>query len=292
VGDKAMLVAIVEDDEDIATVITTIIRNAGHETSQYPNAAAFLADIRSHSFDLILCDIGMPQMDGIELRQHMVTQGLQRNAGFIFITARQSPEYRTRAWDVQADGYLQKPFSNSELLALVNNVARRRANWLTELFHDPLTNLYNRRYLEGELHKHLHGAAFHLILIDIDFFKTFNDKYGHLEGDRCLRRIADLMRSTFADDDPVIRMGGEEFLIVCAKSEKEVREACEKLQAILDAERLPHEGSPLGRVTISGGILLNCQNAESGMETYYKAVDDLLYRAKEVGRNRFETGMA
>ena len=287
-----MLVAVVEDDEDIALVISAIVEGAGHKVCTYNSARAFLNEIDRWTFDAILCDISMPEMDGIELRERMLQGRLQLAAGFIFITARQSSDHRVRAWNVQADGYLNKPFVAAELLALLNNVTRRRQLFQADLYQDTLTGLLNRRYFDDKLAAAFHGEKAQLVLIDLDNFKLYNDTYGHPEGDRCLRRVADLMRNAFGEDAHIMRMGGEEFLVVKRCGPAEIQDMCADLQRRLSAANIEHSGSQAGVMTLSGGLLLNAAFSKGNLETLYKKVDQLLYQAKNAGRNRFETGTA
>lgn len=285
-------VAIIEDDEDISMIISAIVESAGHQPFAFHCARSFLQQDDTREYAIILCDISMPEMDGIELREHLLSERRHRNAGFIFITAHQSPEYRIRAWNVQADGFLNKPFTSPELLALLNNVARRRATWQTELYRDALTGLLNRRYFDERLASAFSDETVQLALIDLDNFKLFNDTYGHPAGDRCLRQFAELLRQQFSGDTRVIRLGGEEFLIAARASDTEMLEACKKLQQNLEAARIENSAAPGGWMTVSGGILLNVPGLSGKLSEYYERADKLLYKAKADGRARFESEQA
>jgi diguanylate cyclase (GGDEF)-like protein len=176
-------------------------------------------------------------------------------------------------------------------LALNNALAHDRLQRLAAL--DPLTGIYNRRFGLGRLHEEFARAVradtcLGVLMFDIDRFKTVNDTYGHLVGDRVLKSICTIARSTIREGDVLFRYGGEEFVAVLpAAAAEDVRLLGERLRrAIMDSSLA--DGEKTVRVTVSvGGVAYPNQNVENE-EGLIRLVDEALYRAKESGRNRTE----
>ncbi|TNC13767.1 diguanylate cyclase [Methylobacterium terricola] len=159
---------------------------------------------------------------------------------------------------------------------------------------DALTGLANRRHLDTVLattirHHARTGEPFSLILLDIDAFKAFNDRYGHIEGDACLARVAAALTGAMRRSDHLVaRYGGEEFACVLPNTtEAQARALAEGLRAAVAALAIPHAASPVaGVVTASFGVLTAaCTEASTPLDLIRRA-DHLLYRAKREGRDR------
>ena len=157
---------------------------------------------------------------------------------------------------------------------------------------DDLTKMYNRRYLENVVPKRLQEEDFSSLaglMIDIDYFKQYNDRYGHLAGDECLRNIASVLMG-FADMEKhfVIRYGGEEFFFCMLGGEREAAlDLAENLRAAVEQARFLRDDIENDCVTVSIGVsVLQNQDAEAGLEMLVQRADDALYRAKKEGKNR------
>ncbi len=157
---------------------------------------------------------------------------------------------------------------------------------------DPLTGLYNRRFLEDRLQAEFSRSerqhqSFCIILADLDSFKAYNDICGHLAGDNALRKVADLMRRSAREMDIVTRYGGEEFcLILPGTGKKESVFVGERIRRAIETESFPGETHlPLGRLTTSIGISAFPADGVTANELIH-AADLALYRAKDMGRNR------
>jgi diguanylate cyclase (GGDEF)-like protein/PAS domain S-box-containing protein len=160
-----------------------------------------------------------------------------------------------------------------------------------ESIHDPLTGLYNRRFLEDTMEREarravraVHGLS--VIMFDLDHFKQFNDTYGHDAGDAVLRETASLLARSVRAEDIVCRYGGEEFVIILPMAD--FKTACVRAQRIRDRVRelnVLHQGFPVGRITISGGVAALPGHGVLPKELL-KAADAALYRAKREGRDR------
>ncbi len=163
---------------------------------------------------------------------------------------------------------------------------------------DALTSIPNRRYFVERLMLELHRSVreqmpLSLIILDIDYFKGYNDHYGHLAGDRCLCQVAKLLSENLRRaTDFCARYGGEEFVVVLPNTTRVgAIEVAEQLRAALAALALEHHAAPLGKVTISAGVASNVSR-DLDHETLIQRADQALYRAKEQGRNRIEADAA
>jgi diguanylate cyclase (GGDEF)-like protein len=181
----------------------------------------------------------------------------------------------------------------AELLGLSLANFRLRETLRSQSTRDPLTGLFNRRYMEDSLERELHRAAreegtLGTIMLDLDHFKALNDQAGHVAGDRVLRSLADLLRSHVRAGDVVCRYGGEEFTVLMpdAGLDETLARAEILRAAVEDASRT----EPLP-VTISAGVAVYPVHASSGSELI-DAADAALYAAKARGRNRVMTAAA
>ncbi len=163
-------------------------------------------------------------------------------------------------------------------------------------YRDGLTDVSNRRMFDQVLEREWASAyrtsqPLGLIILDIDFFKQYNDKYGHVAGDECLRRVARLLEGAASRPrDFVARYGGEEFVLVLPETDLEAaRTVAERCRQIIEDARIPHEGSSVAPlVTISMGVGATQPTDTGGLTDFINAVDRALYRAKYGGRNRVE----
>lgn len=165
---------------------------------------------------------------------------------------------------------------------------------------DFLTGLYNRRGAEARLKESLAAAvsdrsAIGLMVLDIDFFKNYNDSYGHAEGDACLQMVAkELSSAARRPLDVVARMGGEEFLIAWHDIDPQIVESvADTIRADIAAKKLTHEASPVAQyVTVSGGLVCVYPTALTKMQELINKADRCLYKAKQGGRNKIVFDMS
>jgi len=201
----------------------------------------------------------------------------------------------------KSDGTSFTAADMQQLSALIDHAARmidrtailERAGYLEKLsITDPLTGLYNRRLLENRLEEEISRSQrqdqkFSVIMADLDHFKVYNDVLGHLSGDKALKKVAELMRSTAREMDVVTRYGGEEFcLVLPGAGKQESLFVAERLRRAIEAASFPGENHlPQGRLTVSLGISAFPEDGNTP-ELLLHAADLALYRAKHNGRNR------
>ncbi|MEX5572720.1 sensor domain-containing diguanylate cyclase [Pseudomonas lijiangensis] len=162
---------------------------------------------------------------------------------------------------------------------------------------DSLTNVANRRCFDAALQKEeaqarRSGQSIGLILLDIDWFKQYNDTYGHVSGDQCLKQVARLIQANIRRPaDLVARYGGEEFVVLLPDTDLEgASSVAEKIRSSIFAEGIEHSASPLNTVSISAGVVAARSADGESYSASLAEADRLLYRAKSRGRNRVETG--
>ncbi len=179
-------------------------------------------------------------------------------------------------------------FANNSALALMN--ARLRETLRDQAIHDPLTGLFNRRYMEEMLHREIHRAVRHqiplgIVMIDIDHFKEFNDTYGHPAGDEVLRKVAACLRGLVRAEDIICRYGGEEFLAILPDvSLADAIKRAEQIRTKIRAMQVRFQGQSL-QVTVSIGVAAFPKHGRTA-EAIVHAADAALYRSKQEGRDR------
>jgi diguanylate cyclase (GGDEF)-like protein len=161
-------------------------------------------------------------------------------------------------------------------------------------FIDSLTGLRNRRYLDSKVNELFQspsaGAnARHVAVLfaDVDYFKSYNDRYGHHAGDECLKKVAKCVEATIRSADILARYGGEEFVVVlddCGYEQAVL--TAERIRASVEALALAHNGSPLGAVTLSIGVAQSAVGQATNAVDLFEIADSALYAAKRLGRNR------
>jgi diguanylate cyclase (GGDEF)-like protein len=179
----------------------------------------------------------------------------------------------------------------AEHLALAAANLNLRETLRTQSIRDPLTNLFNRRYMEESLERELQRATrkklpLAVVMLDVDHFKHFNDSFGHEAGDELLRELARLFQSRLRAEDIACRYGGEEFVLILPEAPIEVaRERAELFRQTARESQIQFRGKALERVTISIGLSCYSQHGTTG-EALLRAADAALYRAKDEGRDR------
>ncbi len=266
--------------------------------------------------DMIITDWRMPKVSGIDLCRIIRSTSLTKHIYIIMLTGKESDDEHIQALDAGADDFVIKPFTPRVLEARMNSgeriirfqqkisqdheviekyaarLAAANRKLETMAMTDALTGLPNRRSALNRLQEEVsesrrHNTPLSCIMIDIDHFKLINDGFGHDIGDRVLKKIADIFSTTARSYDMVSRIGGEEFLVICARSSlAESRQLAERLRQAIHTLRINMEDNTI-HTTISLGVASWHGDMSSG-EDMTKAADRALYRAKQQGRNRVE----
>lgn len=251
--------------------------------------------------DVILLDVVMPDMDGYEVCARLKSNAATRDIPVIFVTAMDNEEEESRGLTTGGIDYITKPIRPSIVRARVRNqlVLKRYRDILKELSTlDGLTGIANRRKFNESLEDEWRRARralvpVSLLMMDIDFFKAYNDHYGHLAGDECLQRIAWILRGIgYRSADLPARYGGEEFALLLPETDAQgVLLVAKRLQERVKNANIAHAFSEAaGHVTLSIGAGTTIPSDSLSSSRLIECADACLYAAKQKGRNRIETG--
>ena len=294
---KKQKILIVDDTVFNIKLLTTALED-DYDISIATNGKDALSIAHSNNPpDIILLDIMMPEMDGYEVCQRLKQEKDTRDIPIIFVTALQDGKSEEHGLRLGAIDYVTKPFSIPIVKAKIKNhlELKRYKDLLKESSNiDGLTQIANRRSFDQALEietkrARRSGSYLSVLMVDIDYFKKYNDTYGHLEGDECLRKVARAMKTSLnRPGDMVARWGGEEFAILLPDTDKKSAIfIAEKLRkAVLDLA-IVHETSLVEKVvTVSIGVATSDPADHSSYEKLLEQSDNALYKAKETGRNR------
>ena len=298
---------LVADDEPInRTLIQRRLERAGYRVLVAENGREAVEAALEHLPDLIILDVMMPVMDGLEACRLIKDKEATRAIPVIFLSARDETDVKVSGLSLGADDYISKPFKAEELLARVEVAMRlkrerdrlrlsaeeARATALVaqeRAMTDALTGMLNRYGLQRVLaHEHAEARRYtrplSCLMVDLDNFKTINDTFGHLAGDVALKQVAGILNEIVRRSDMVSRYGGDEFLVLLPETDLEGADAlAEKIRATA-ASQIFGDGSPQFQVTLSIGAATLADD-ESGNDMIARA-DMALYTAKEQGRDR------
>ncbi len=298
---KKQSVLIVDDTPPNIWVLKETLKN-DCEVLMAQSGKEALEIAQSKQPDLILLDVMMPEMDGYAVCVALKSRQESKSIPVIFITALGSEEDEAMGFEVGAVDYITKPFNISLVRARVKThlfLKQYRDELEHQMMKDGLTGINNRRCFDEVIAKEWarmlrEQKPISLIMMDIDFFKPFNDEYGHMLGDDCLKKIARcLEESLHRPSDMVARYGGEEFACILPDTPAEgAHSVAKSLQQAVANLKIPYEQSPVSQfVTLSMGVSTMEPSDGGTFTTLVKRADDLLYEAKKEGRNRIKTAV-
>ncbi|MBF0238260.1 MAG: diguanylate cyclase [SAR324 cluster bacterium] len=318
-------VLIIDDSEDNLFVASQILARDHHEIITFQKPRKALDQLAVLNPDVILLDVQIPEMDGFEVCRIIKQRNDIPYIPVVFVTAKfKTDEALATGLAIGGEDYIVKPFSNTELRAKVHVMIRlkrafdalaeknmelvRLNETLTRTNHDleqtrlalqeqaitdPLTGIYNRRYLTDRLGQEVSSIkrnpkSLSLLMLDIDHFKHINDTYGHQCGDYVLTLFASILRKNLRQHDIVARYGGEEFVILLQNMNplesfviaERIRRDVESTTFIFEREQI--------KITTSIGLTSVQDDMASDLtsDSLLKSADTALYEAKSKGRNQ------
>lgn len=245
--------------------------------------------------DLVLLDVCMDGIDGHEVCRRLKADPQTQNIPIIFVTGRGAEEDEVRGLDLGAVDFIVKPINPAIVRARVNThlTLKRQNDILRSLaMLDGLTGVANRRKFDEELARSWlqsvrEQSQLSVIMIDIDYFKRYNDHYGHLNGDSCLQAVAGALEQAINRPyDLLARYGGEEFACILPNTQLNgAVMVAERMSANVQALQLEHLGSEIGQfVTVSLGVAAVISNHSIAPQALVQEADRQLYQAKHAGR--------
>ena len=298
-------ILIVDDTPDNLRFLSGILTQQGYEARTVINGRMALMVAETAPPELILLDIRMPGLDGYEVCVQLKSNAETCDIPVIFLSALDDISDKIKAFEVGGVDYITKPFHTAEVLARVKtHLALSRLQQQLELANhelkrlvnlDGLTQLANRRCFNDHLEQEWRRMAreqqpLALILCDIDFFKQYNDTYGHPAGDDCLRQVGAVLQACAKRPaDLASRYGGEEFALTLPKTPIQgAIELAQRIQSQLLQLQQPHATSTISDyLTLSMGIASVIPQLDRSPDDLIQAADQALYRAKQEGRDRF-----
>lgn len=290
-------ILVVDDHKMNLQILDQMLSDYQTKVACTTNPLKALELIEKNDYDLIISDIQMPELDGYELCKKVKENEKTQNIPIIFITALDSPEDELKALNLGAADFIRKPFIpgvvnyRAELHMKLHKTIKMYSNLASV---DDLTNVPNRREYNSRIEVEFNRAKrtkkpLTLIMIDIDYFKLYNDTYGHGLGDKCLQKVASTIneiqkRST----DLFARYGGEEFAMILPETNIEYgyKMASKIKDAVID-KKIPHKASKVSDiVTLSIGVASLIPEQNENFSILEKMSDKQLYKSKENGRNQ------
>lgn len=287
-------ILIVDDEPANIDLLATVLEDDG-EILFATSGMAALAIAEAERPDIVLLDVVMPDLDGYEVCRRLKHNPATGQIPVIFITSLDQETDEEAGLAAGAVDYVAKPISAPITRARVRThlELKRHRDHLTDLaYMDGLTGVANRRRFDEYAALEWRRARRHrrpvsLLMIDVDGFKHYNDRYGHLQGDACLKRLAIALRRLLnRPADLLARYGGEEFVCILPETTADgARTLAERMREAVEQLGIEHAGAA-DCVTVSVGVASTLVDATTTLEDTLATADAHLYRAKSAGRNR------
>jgi two-component system, cell cycle response regulator len=288
---KEVRILVVDDDATVRYLMNEFMETVGYTSFMAASGEEALELLEKQTVDVVVTDIMMPGMDGLELTERIKES---RDVEVIVMTGFSGDYSYEEVIHKGASDFVFKPVRFEELLLRLKRVLKER--YLKEELQklaitDDLTKLYNARHFYHELRAEAdrcrrYRRPLSLLLLDIDHFKQFNDRYGHLEGNHVLSRVGQVIQSRLRSMDSAYRYGGEEFTIILPETDGEegIKVAGRIADAVAGETFIPDPRRDPVCVTVSVGVS-EYHNGES-LDEFVRRADMAMFSAKQNGRNR------
>ncbi|MCW0437560.1 diguanylate cyclase [Xanthomonas sacchari] len=289
-------VLIVDDQPINIHALHELLRDAC-EVSMALDGTRALALCQQQPPDLVLLDVMMPELDGLQVCRRLKADPATADIPVVFVTGQDAPEDEVAALEAGGADFISKPVQPVVVRARVQNhlIMKLQSDLLREVaLLDGLTGVANRRRFDDALATHWQaclreGKPCGALMIDVDYFKRYNDHYGHQLGDGCLRAVAQALAGcVLRPHDLLARYGGEEFVALLPGSDADgVREVAQRMLQRVAELQLAHDASLVGPcVSISLGGAVAVPQADASAAQLLAQADAQLYLAKQGGRAR------
>ncbi|MCG2712916.1 MAG: diguanylate cyclase [Candidatus Omnitrophica bacterium] len=289
-------ILIIEDNIKDMQFLKTTLERENYKIICAENGEKAFTVLSKDKADLVILDILLPDIDGFEVCRRIRENDLLVSMPILFYTSVSTINEKLIGLEVGAADFLTKSPDERELLVRIKNLlnAKRKIDKIVNLsFYDELTDVYNRRYFQQRLRDECDRGRryknnFCCALLDIDYFKTINDNFGHLAGDRVLKNVAKIMRKNIRTSDIICRYGGDEFALLLTETDLNGAYAtAQRVRRFIGTSETEKDDSVPG-ITISCGITAFSETIKDTNDLMFQA-DKALYKAKQEGRNQIKT---
>ena len=290
-------ILIVDDDSSVRNPMNEFIKLSGYNSFGASSAEEAIDILKTTSMQVVITDVMLPEMGGFELTEH-ITQ--EYDSAVIVITGYSDIYSYEEAIKMGASDFIVKPVRFEELLLRLKKVlaerelANDRGRMMEKLqklaITDGLTKLHNSRSFYSQLEVEVdrfnrYKRSLALMLMDIDHFKKYNDSYGHLEGDKALVTIAQIIKSCLRKLDSAYRYGGEEFTVILPETScEEAQTVAQRIKSALKAENFMPQHGKEAKITISIGVTE--YSPDEQLSEFIQRADKAMYLSKGKGRNK------
>jgi len=288
-------ILIVDDEEQTRETLAELVSALGYETGSAANGQEAVAMLRRERYDLVLTDLLMPGMDGLDVVREI--RAMTQDLPVLVITGHSSVQTAVESVRAGASDYIEKPVNLEALQMRIQrafdyaDLVTSSAEYRRRATVDALTGLHNFGYFQEHIQREIESARRYdyplsVLMIDMDHLKIYNDAHGHTAGNIVLKQLGTLLRSNVRKTDIACRFGGEEFAIILPHTgKKDAYLLCDRLRATIEETRFDgEEVMPAGRITVSSGVATFPDDANNAEDLVTHA-DEALYAAKRGGRN-------
>ena len=305
-----MNILVVDDAKDIRLIIKSVLEKLGHKvTTAADGEEAWALLLSSQDFQIVISDWMMPRLDGLGLCERIRNEHFSNYIYIILLTGMSGKTNLISGIAAGADDFATKPINSEELEVRLRsakrildleqslaqqNVELERANRKLQAMAttDSLTGLFNRRAFQERLEDNILFSLratqpLSLLLIDVDFFKPYNDTFGHIEGDIALQRVSKILKASSRNSDYVARFGGEEFAIILPNTDAQGAMVCaEEVRFAIASQPWPKRPLTISIGVTTTGISEENQEVTDTYTRLLSEADQALYTSKDTGRDK------
>ncbi len=278
-------ILIADDEHETITELEKHLSAAGFDIHVARDGYTALTKARVIAPDLILLNLMIGGLRGLEVKNRLNRESATLNIPVIFLTNRQSTDDKIQSFHLKADDVVVKPFNLAELTARVDSLSKRYREHDQALMTDTLTGLNNLHVFRRSLAQLFNTAQrykrpFSLAVLDLDDFKSINDRYGHAAGDRAIEALAECMKRSFRETDILIRYGGDEFVVLFPETnEQEAAEGIARLRSCVAQSSVILDAKTKLDILVSIGLATYDPDMLRSMELFELA-DSRMYAEK------------
>ncbi|MEH7884648.1 diguanylate cyclase [Bacillus sp. JJ1609] len=282
------LIQIIDDDVSMLILLKEALEEKGWMVITNTEPEKAVSQYYDLQPDCLVLDVDLPSKNGFQLLEDIQQHNHKQFIPKVITSIQKDRKTRMNAYEMGADDFIEKPIDIEEFIIRINRQLQRKQIFDQSVLIDELTQVYNRRFLFDLLERYIKDyertdVPFSVSLLDLDYFKNINDRYGHLTGDKVLEVFASYLKENIRSTDIVFRYGGEEFVILFPRTTAE--ESKEVVKRILEefSKVIFIEHGESFNISFSAGIYM-VNNHEEGSLEILKMADQALYEAKENGR--------